>query len=760
MIHVDRSSIPLPRVFNSSRLRTAHEKLRAFFALPPDQRPQTRMFDRVAQRESRSALGRLFNNKCAYCEVRIALTNVLDVDRYRPKALAGDPDARDHYWWLAYEWSNFLPACRACGSAKRDLFPIGGPRVPALTKDEVGLAKELALLLDPTRDHPEEYLVFDADGYLRPRASNNADSLATRRAATTIEILQLNRPTLVAERHRAVARMGTLLNRLESAPSSRAATMRSILRSLEPTEEYAGACRSFCARHAEALFRHASARDQRRLASMDWFRIDRQERRRTQKKPRLKSSPAGVMAALPLNVAPPVTPIVPRSITLATITRVTVEQFRLIEKIEFSVPEQRPPDLRSLDWEQVSTADIVGRNCGWKMLLGENGAGKTSILQAIAVALMGREFYERNVQRYHLDACLRHGADTGRIEIRCAQLNQPIEVEIADKDIKWTQSPAGVNLFLRGYGATRLLPRAGISFTPFSPGLQQRNVDNLFDPYAALVDAEGWLRQLEEHDFAKVCLTLKDLLDVPPEENLAFAEPRATGRFGLMRGNHFTPLDHFSAGYQTILVLACDIMAGTGAAIGEMSAQPGIILIDEVGTNLHPRWRLEILTRLERAFPAMQFIASTHEPLCLRGLGGGEVAVVSRRGAAVELVDNLPSPADLRVDQLLTSSFFGLHTAYDPQLEQEFDTYYSLLAREAELTAPERALRDRLEERLAHRSVLGASRRDRIILRAVDNFLARQGNRPVRDDGDLSPEVREIIERALSEVEPSGEPAP
>ena len=44
------------------------------------------------------------------------------------------------------------------------------------------------------------------------------------------------------------------------------------------------------------------------------------------------------------------------------------------------------------------------------------------------------------------------------------------------------------------------------------------------------------------------------------------------------------------------------------------------------------------------------------------------------------LIKELPSPSDFRVDQLLTSEFFGLNSTFDPEVERVFDQYYALLA--------------------------------------------------------------------------------
>jgi len=43
----------------------------------------------------------------------------------------------------------------------------------------------------------------------------------------------------------------------------------------------------------------------------------------------------------------------------------------------------------------------------------------------------------------------------------------------------------------------------------------------------------------------------------------------------------------------------------------------GIVLIDEIDMHLHPRWQQTILGSLQKAFPRIQFIVTTHSPQVL-----------------------------------------------------------------------------------------------------------------------------------------------
>ena len=117
------------------------------------------------------------------------------------------------------------------------------------------------------------------------------------------------------------------------------------------------------------------------------------------------------------------------------------------------------------------------------------------------------------------------------------------------------------------------------------------------------------------------------------------------------------------------------------------------MLIDELGAHLHPRWRMRIVPSLRQVFPRVQFLTSTHDPLCLRGLGDGEVVVVKRDpDGEVVAVTDLPSVAGLRVDQLLTSEHFGLNSTIDPELDSLFAEYYLLKAKPHRTAADTRRL--------------------------------------------------------------------
>lgn len=91
--------------------------------------------------------------------------------------------------------------------------------------------------------------------------------------------------------------------------------------------------------------------------------------------------------------------------------------------------------------------------------------------------------------------------------------------------------------------------------------------------------------------------------------------------------------EHLSDGQRTVMALVLDIarrMLILNGHLREKALQetPGLILIDELETHLHPRWQREITRGLEKAFPAAQFIASTHSPQVLSELRPAQILLL------------------------------------------------------------------------------------------------------------------------------------
>lgn len=409
--------------------------------------------------------------------------------------------------------------------------------------------------------------------------------------------------------------------------------------------------------------------------------------------------------------------------TAQWIERVVVRNFRPIRHVDIDLAR--------------STSD----RGPWTVLLGENGSGKSSILQAIALCMIGG----RQRRDLGIDArkFLRYGARKGLVQVYLSGRPEPLELRWAKGEDKFT-GPEPVPALLLGYGATRLLPREPKN------GADPRvvRVDNLFDPLLPLTDPTSWLLSLDGDTFAEVAEGIAGLLALGEDTELA----RGRDKVVLRKGRARADIRELSDGYQSMLVLACDVLRTVLEMWEQTALAEGIVLIDELGAHLHPRWRMQIVTALRRLMPRVQFVVTTHDPLCLRGVVDGEVIVV-RRNSTGDVVTNsdLPPVTGMRVEQLLTSEHFGLGSTDDPELDVLWNEYYKLQGKE--LTTPaETARLDQVRAKLDRLDQLGHTERDRLLLSSADRFIAQRrerGEAAVPSSAEVTAELAQLWSKHL-----------
>lgn len=144
------------------------------------------------------------------------------------------------------------------------------------------------------------------------------------------------------------------------------------------------------------------------------------------------------------------------------------------------------------------------------------------------------------------------------------------------------------------------------------------------------------------------------------------------------------PLSALSLGYQTVTGLALDIawrLIQQNPGHSSPLAQPAIVLIDEIDLHLHPLWQRQIMSTLSLHFPAVQFIATAHSPLMADANPQTNLAVLSEHDGEV-LIENSPQAVEgWRVDQILTSELFGLDTTRAPHVQAFLQERKNLLAK-------------------------------------------------------------------------------
>lgn len=164
---------------------------------------------------------------------------------------------------------------------------------------------------------------------------------------------------------------------------------------------------------------------------------------------------------------------------------------------------------------------------------------------------------------------------------------------------------------------------------------------------------------------------------------------------------HELRIEQLSEGYKIVIAMVADLAARMAEANPEMSNPldaKGIVLIDEVDLHLHPKWQRTILQDLHRVFQNIQFIVSTHSPIIV--VGAAEIAqVVNLNNITNNTDDVIPNVAVSNVGQVLLSELFGLKSLQSPEWDGRIQERDEILAK-PELTEEDEARLAQLDEEL------------------------------------------------------------
>ena len=236
-----------------------------------------------------------------------------------------------------------------------------------------------------------------------------------------------------------------------------------------------------------------------------------------------------------------------------------------------------------------------------------------------------------------------------------------LEIQSYGRSLAGTPGPSAMVL---AYGARRhFSDKAGALTQPF------HLVRNLLEPDRPLPTPGPWLKQIsaEGKTFNAVARALREILALDERDELILDD---AGHPSVRVLGRPVPVERLSEGYRSLFSLAVDMMRNLLRSWPDLERARAVVLIDEIETHLHPRWKMRVLGSFRKAFPGVQFIVTTHDPLCLRGMDDGEVQVIERGpDGVVRKLEDLPSVRGMRAEQLLTSEYFGLFSTFDPELE-------------------------------------------------------------------------------------------
>ena len=395
---------------------------------------------------------------------------------------------------------------------------------------------------------------------------------------------------------------------------------------------------------------------------------------------------------------------------------------------------QVPIYFKSLDLENVrcfahrqrlDLTDAHGKPVQWILILGDNGVGKTTLLQCLAWMrpVLSMKIVEpeteddvrceffltepalTNEENKTWDSLIRIGAEIsvnlkatfsvgqGLGSGKTESLNETVTTEasmtgvngrLQDSDSRAHYLPDSLeeeslsNLAIFAYGATR---RSGT--LKVDRGVHGDALASLFRDATELYDAEDVLLKLdhraarpgEPQDVGRLA-RVKEIIaavlpDIEHEGSIQILGPAMLSPSSAPGGVRFqTPyglvsLSALSHGYQTTLTWVVDLALRLFERYPESPdplSEPGIVLIDNIDLHLHPRWQRQVMDNLSHCFPAIQFVATAHSPLIVQAAEGATLAVLRKHDGQAVIETHLESVNSWRVDQILASDLFGIPT--------------------------------------------------------------------------------------------------
>jgi hypothetical protein len=388
---------------------------------------------------------------------------------------------------------------------------------------------------------------------------------------------------------------------------------------------------------------------------------------------------------------------------------IRIENFRTFRHAEIDLlhPDRKPAALK-----QQFGIDVLYPNIN--LVLGNNGMGKSAFLKAIALTCLGPTVRDSGIFPYRFVRREPGSAEiTREIKRKLSVPGRPITMPSTrsllkgvfivhpQDDVANLARPlmSSIRIDRKGDLETlRFLERGGQSwdaiyqddrdaffFVGYGAGRrteERTNVDtgarhksgsararrlrSLFEEDASLIPLSFWLPAFAKSNPGRAKQVLTLMRDITGEGHYEFTGELEKGEYLFQRGDHLVPFPALSDGYKAFFSWIGDLLyhvCQTAPSGKKLVDNHGIVMVDEIDLHLHPTWQMEILPKLSRSLPNIQFIVTSHSPLIAGSLqwvnlvalepGDAQSTMLARKQVAIHGLD---------ADQVLVSPFFALNT--------------------------------------------------------------------------------------------------
>lgn len=367
----------------------------------------------------------------------------------------------------------------------------------------------------------------------------------------------------------------------------------------------------------------------------------------------------------------------------------------------------------------LTAPDAPEQPARWTIILGENGTGKTTLLQALVGMSIVRVF------------SFREAAFVPSVRFASPSLNSEVawRPESAARDLHAyklravVSFPLGKGMGDVGYGLERHanvtkaalieLGDGGELPSVFAYGAHRKineirtsneyeateGYETLFSETVGLTDPAELIAQTylvsklgngdealqRERAEAKLEQLKASLIRVLPDVHDVTIEVRENRPAVLFHTDYGkVRSSQLSSGYRAMAAWVGDLVGRMFDAYPDREdplSGPAIVLVDEFDLHMHPKWQRDAIAFLTKRFPAVQFIVTAHSPLVVQSAPNANVVVLEKEGDHVVIENDPVNVSTWRVDQILTSELFGLSSARRQDVQDLLDERAELLAK-------------------------------------------------------------------------------
>jgi len=304
---------------------------------------------------------------------------------------------------------------------------------------------------------------------------------------------------------------------------------------------------------------------------------------------------------------------------------------------------------------------------GVNLLIGDNGVGKTSILEAISVGIAGMlkgvaGVPVKNILQNDIHFNIDESGDASSSLIYKTPARVACNLQVGVKEYSWERfrldemgnartkmEDNGIVKWMQEISndATGLLPilcyqsdarvwqmRRGDFGKELRKKLNDRRCGYIgcLDYSLDIKGIQQWClkmelnafqkrKEIQEYEFFKdiVAGFMQKISDLEKRPEIYYS-----GQIEQMvyrEGEIVMPISNLSAGYQSLIWMVMNLAYRLAQLNPDMTLEmenvSGIVLIDEIDMHLHPKWQWNIIKALEETFPKVQFILATHSPIVI-----------------------------------------------------------------------------------------------------------------------------------------------